>query len=237
MATPCSASGFEDEKKSAWSYDSLGEHASETDADSTPLFGARQRLHVPGMSSNGFTFAGLKTADGGSSYGNAFALSVRSATAPDTVSTASALTTQQQVDDVQAAIWNPISGSPSSGCLASGCILSYCFGSACVRSGCGGSACVGSGCGGSACGGSACGGSGCLGSACGGSGCLGSACGGSACLNCVEEISEEQQLANIVGGAGGTQVLPEWTPRADMGESLTLVAADAVGRELVALAG
>ena len=89
-------------------------------------------------------------------------------------------------------LWNPISGSVTSGCGASGCLGSGCGGSVCVGSGClgsgcggsgcGGSLCGASGCGGSACGGSACGLSGCALSACGGSGCTGSGCGGSACL-------------------------------------------------------
>lgn len=74
-------------------------------------------------------------------------------------------------------IWNPVSGSVSSGCVFSGC-----FGSGCAGSGCGGSGCLGSGCGASACGGSACGASGCAGSGCGLSGCVGSLCGLSGCV-------------------------------------------------------
>lgn len=89
-------------------------------------------------------------------------------------------------------LWNPVSGSLTSGCglsgcLGSGCGISGCGGSGCIGSGCGGSGCGGSlcgasGCAGSACAGSVCGGSACTGSACGASGCLGSACGISGCL-------------------------------------------------------
>ncbi len=89
------------------------------------------------------------------------------------------------------AVWNPISVSPSSGCLASacamsgclgsGCVLSACLGSACEASGCAGSGCLISGCAGSACSASGCGGSACVGSICGGSVCVGSVCTGSSC--------------------------------------------------------
>jgi YD repeat-containing protein len=81
-------------------------------------------------------------------------------------------------------IWNPISGSVTSGCAASGCPGSGCGGSGCGGSGCGGSACGGSGCGGSICAGSAC-----VGSICGGSACGGSVCGGSACAMSVCGVS------------------------------------------------
>jgi len=87
-------------------------------------------------------------------------------------------TPAQEEDEI--IIWNPISGSVSSGCTLSGCL-----GSGCVGSGCSGSGCVGSACGGSACGGSACGASGCAGSGCGLSGCVGSACGLSGCVGSV----------------------------------------------------
>ena len=75
-------------------------------------------------------------------------------------------------------IWNPASGSVTSGCVGSACLLTGCLGS-----GCGGSACGGSGCGGSGCVASGCGGSGCVASVCGGSGCVGSGCGVSVCVN------------------------------------------------------
>jgi len=82
-------------------------------------------------------------------------------------------------------LWNPVSGSLTSGCGLSGCLGSGCGGSACGGSGCLGSGCGGSGCGGSLCGASGCGGSACAGSACGGSACLGSVCGASGCTGSV----------------------------------------------------
>ena len=82
------------------------------------------------------------------------------------------------------AFWNPISASPSSGCLASACGLSGCLGSGCILSACAGSACETSGCGGSVCVVSGCGGSTCGASLCGGSVCVGSGCYGSACARC-----------------------------------------------------
>lgn len=82
-------------------------------------------------------------------------------------------------------IWNPISGSVSSGCTLSGCLGSLCGGSGCGGSGCAGSGCGLSGCGGSACGGSACGGSACAASGCGLSFCLGSVCGLSGCAGSI----------------------------------------------------
>ncbi|MBR3470013.1 MAG: hypothetical protein IKH28_10015 [Lachnospiraceae bacterium] len=101
--------------------------------------------------------------------------------------------TEEEVTE-DMALWNPISASPSSGCIASGCggsvcLISGCTGSVCFASGCGGSVCGASGCGasgcgGSVCGGSACAGSGCTGSVCGGSVCVGSVCAGSVCVNC-----------------------------------------------------
>lgn len=82
-------------------------------------------------------------------------------------------------------IWNPGSGSITSGCWISGCGGSGCFGSGCIFSGCGVSGCGGSGCASSDCEASLCGGSECDGSVCIGSDCEGSVCVGSACTGTV----------------------------------------------------
>lgn len=85
-------------------------------------------------------------------------------------------------DEEAIIIWNPISGSLTSGCALSGCSASGCGGSGCFGSLCGLSGCIASGCTASGCVGSACVGSGCVGSGCGGSGCVGSGCIYSGCL-------------------------------------------------------
>ncbi|MEL6329724.1 MAG: hypothetical protein AAFR38_08690 [Planctomycetota bacterium] len=158
----------------AWQFESLGASVDALAEDATPLYQTRHALHVPDMSQTGFSYAGLVTTDGGSSYGYAYQLSTVAANDLDATSDRASLA--QSGAEPVAIIWNPISGSATSGCLASGC-----GGSGCLGSGCGGSGCLGSACGGSGCGGSGCSGSGCGGSACGASACAGSACGGSGC--------------------------------------------------------
>ncbi len=111
-------------------------------------------------------------------------------------------------------LWNPISGSVTSGCLGSGCLLtgclgsgcggSVCFGSGCGFSGCAVSACGGSGCAGSGCGGSLCVGSGCVFSGCFVSACGGSGCGGSACLVSVCGASACIDSVCYLSGCGGS---------------------------------
>lgn len=187
----------------------------------SPLFATRHHVHVKDMTRNGWVFFGLKTSDGGVSYGEVFANATMlhasgiplggpgygprssqtgSTNAGDPSSLHATRIFPDDFADIledekewfaaievmntqdMAIIWNPISFSPSSGCLGSACGASGCLGSGCVGSGCLGSACTGSGCGGSGCSGSVCGGSGCVGSVCGGSGCAGSVCNGSGCL-------------------------------------------------------
>jgi hypothetical protein len=194
-----------------WSYDSFADDAVD---GGHALLEARHRIHVPDMTEQGWNYAGLRTATGGSEYGYAFAVSV---SGMDRASLEDDVQAAEGADAVAIIPWNPISFSltsgclgsacTGSGCLGSGCAASGCFGSACAASGCGGSGCTGSFCGGSGCavslcGGSGCGGSGCAGSVCGGSVCVGSVCFGSACA--VSTCGASTCVGSICGGSACT---------------------------------